>query len=166
MASVIKNIRTICDQKSMNFKTLLFMLIILVGGCMLPIQAGINGKLGRAVNNPIVASFISFIIGTILLGLYLMAMRQNPFDLTGTKGAPWWIWSGGLIGAFFVSIATTLVPRMGATLSFTLIIAGQLLISIIIDKYGLFGIAASDISIKKIAGISLVIAGVLLIKNS
>ena len=150
----------------MQFKTLLFMLIILAGGCMLPIQAGINGRLGRAVNNPIVAAFISFTTGTVLLGLYLMAMRQNPFDLAGTKGSPWWIWSGGLIGAFFVSIATTLVPRLGATLSFTLIIAGQLIISIIIDKYGLFGIEASDINIKKIAGISLVMAGVLLIKNS
>lgn len=142
------------------------MLIILAGGCMLPIQAGINGRLGRAVNSPISAAFISFATGFFLLGLYLMAMRQNPFDFTGTTGNPWWMWTGGLIGAFFVSIATALVPRLGATLSFSLIIAGQLLISIIIDKYGLFGIAASDISIKKIAGISLVIAGVLLIKSS
>ena len=150
----------------MNTKTLFFMLIVLAGGCLLPLQAGINGKLGRAINNPVAAAFISFITGSVLLGLYLMAMRQNPFDFNGTKGAPWWIWTGGLLGAFFVSIATALVPRLGATLSFSLIIAGQLLISVIIDKYGLFGIAASDISIKKIAGISLVIAGVLLIKNS
>jgi len=150
----------------MQLKTFLFMLIVLAAGTILPIQAGINGRLGRAVNSPIVAAFISFATGFILLGLYLIAMRQNPFDFAGTTGAPWWIWTGGLLGAFFVSIATALVPRLGSTLSFSLIIAGQLLISIIIDKYGLFGITASEISIKKIAGISLVIAGVLLIKNS
>ncbi len=150
----------------MQLRTFLFMLIVLAGGCWLPIQAGINGKLGRTINNPIAAAFISFTTGFLTLGLYLIATRQNPFDLTDTKGAPWWIWTGGFIGAFFVSIATSLVPRLGATLSFTLIIAGQLIISVIIDKYGLFGITASDINIKKIAGISLVIAGVLLIKNS
>jgi transporter family-2 protein len=150
----------------MNLKTFLFMLIVLAAGCLMPLQAGINGRLSRAINSPIAAAFISFITGSILLGLYLMAMRQNPFDFTGSTGAPWWIWTGGLLGAFFVSIATALVPRLGATLSFSLIIAGQLLISVIIDKYGLFGIAASDITIKKIAGISLIIAGVLLIKSS
>lgn len=150
----------------MQVKTFLFMLIILAGGCLLPVQAAINGRLGRTISNPIAAAFISFTTGFVTLGLYLMATRQNPFDLSTTKGAPWWIWTGGLIGAFFVSIATTLVPRLGATLSFTLIIAGQLIISVIIDKYGLFGITASEISIKKIAGISLVLAGVVLIKNS
>lgn len=149
----------------MNMKTLLFMLIVLAGGCLLPIQASINGRLGRTINNPISAAFISFTTGFITLGLYLMATRQNPFDLSATRGAPWWIWTGGFIGAFFVSIATSLVPRLGSTLSFTLIIAGQLLISVIIDKYGLFGITASDIGIKKIVGISLVMAGVLLIKS-
>ena len=149
----------------MNTKTLLFMLIVLGAGCILPLQAGINGKLGRAINNPVAAAFISFITGSVILGLYLMATRQNPFDFSGTTGAPWWIWTGGLLGAFFVSVATALVPRLGATLSFSLVIAGQLIVSIIIDKYGLFGITASDISIKKIIGISLVIAGVLLIKN-
>jgi transporter family-2 protein len=150
----------------MNLKTFLFMIIVLAAGCMMPIQAGINARLGRSINSPIAAAFISFAVGFLFLGIYLMAMRQNPFDFAGTKGAPWWIWTGGLLGAFFVSIATTLVPRLGATLSFSLIIAGQLLFSVIIDKYGLFGIAATDISIKKIAGISLVIAGVLMIKNS
>src|SRR6478609_525398 len=118
----------------MQLRTFLFMLIVLAGGCLLPIQAGINGKLGRTINNPIAAAFISFTTGFLTLGLYLIATRQNPFDLTDTKGAPWWIWTGGLIGAFFVSIATSLVPRLGATLSFTLIIAGQLIISVIIDK--------------------------------
>ncbi len=141
------------------------MLIVLSAGCLMPIQAGVNGKLSRAINSPIAAAFISFATGFILLGLYLIATRRNPFDFSGTEGAPWWIWTGGLLGAFFVSIATALVPRLGATLSFSLIIAGQLFISVAIDKFGLFGIAATDISIKKIVGISLVIAGVFLIKE-
>lgn len=142
------------------------MFIMFAGGCMLPLQAAINARLGRSMNNPIAASFTSFAVGFLVLAIYLVATKQFPTQFGFAKTQPLWIWTGGLIGACFVSLATALVPKLGATLSFTLIIAGQLVLSIIIDKYGLFGIAASAISIKKIIGIALVFLGVILIRNS
>ena len=141
------------------------MLLAFAAGNLLPVQAGVNGKLARSISNPASAALISFTTGFICLAIYLLVTRKFELDLDGAKAQPLWVWTGGLLGAFFVSIVTYLVPKLGASLSFCLIIAGQLAASMIIDQYGLFGVAVSTISFKKLAGIILVLIGVILIRN-
>lgn len=142
------------------------MLIAFVMGCFLPIQAGVNNKLAKTIGSPVNAAFISFAVGLICLTIYLAVRGQLFFDIGPTRSQPFWIWTGGVFGAFFVSLVTFIVPQLGATLSFILIIAGQLVISLIIDQYGLFGVAVSAITAKKVAGILLVLLGVILIRKN
>ena len=74
-------------------------------------------------------------------------------------------WIGGLLGAFFVAAAVTLVPRLGVAMTFSLIIAGQMLVTLVIDHFGLLGVPETKVSLARVAGILLITAGVVLIRR-
>ena len=134
-------------------------------GAILPLQAAINGKLARTVNSPVVSAFVSFGIGTIALLLFLIATRQLQFHGANFQNTPWWIWTGGLLGTFFVAGIVVLLPKLGVALAFSLVLGGQMLAAIIFDHFGLLEVAVRQISPGKIIGVILLIAGVMLIRK-
>jgi transporter family-2 protein len=144
-----------------------FLLIIMafISGALLPIQAIINFRLSKNVGGPIIAAFVSFAVGTIGLLIYLISSRQLNFRELFTNTSPWWIWIGGLLGTFYVAGIVMLVPRLGVALAFSLVIAGQTITALIFDHFGLLGITVQPISIGKIIGALLLVAGVILIRN-
>jgi transporter family-2 protein len=77
----------------------------------------------------------------------------------------WWYFTGGLLGVFYVAVATFAAPVIGATQLVALVIGGQLIMSILIDHFGLFGFAKLPLDITRLIGLSLMIAGVILIKK-
>src|ERR1700748_962126 len=90
-----------------------FVLMALVLGALLPVQATINSRLSQIVSSPIVAAFISFAVGTVALFLYLVLSGSVHWQQISIRHSPWWIWTGGLLGTFFVAGITVLVPRLG-----------------------------------------------------
>jgi len=144
-----------------------FLLIImaLISGAILPIQATINFRLSKNVGGPIIAAFISFAVGTIGLLLYLIISKQFNFRELIAQPSPWWIWIGGLLGTFYVAAIVMLVPRLGVALAFSLVVAGQTITAIIFDHFGWLGVAVREISLGKIIGALLLIAGVVLIRK-
>ncbi len=137
----------------------------LISGAILPIQATINFRLSKNVGGPIIAAFISFAVGTIGLLLYLIISKQFNFRELVAQPSPWWIWIGGLLGVFYVIGIVILVPRLGVALAFSLVIAGQTITAIIFDQFGWLGVAVREISLGKIIGALLLIAGVVLIRK-
>ncbi|MBD5654315.1 MAG: DMT family transporter, partial [Candidatus Eremiobacteraeota bacterium] len=79
--------------------------------------------------------------------------------------APWWAWTGGLLGAYFIFSTIVVVPRLGAAFAFALIVAGQMAASIAIDQFGLFGLPQTTASPARLAGAALLVAGVLLVRK-
>ncbi len=79
--------------------------------------------------------------------------------------APWWVWIGGFFGAFFVTAATILVPRIGATMLLSASIAGQMIVSLILDHYGLLGLPQRPVSLWRTLGVVLVVLGVVVIRK-
>ena len=136
----------------------------LVSGAFLPIQAGLNSRLGKAVANPIYASLFSFIVGAIGLSLYILLSRQS-FSLAGIKSAPASIWLGGLLGAFYVTVIILAFPHLGPGLTFGLVIAGQMLTSILLEHFNVLVAQQQNISLMKIVGVILVILGVVIIRK-
>ena len=86
-------------------------------------------------------------------------------NLKQTATGPWYIWLGGLIGAIFVGYITWINQQQGMALTFALVVAGQIFISLLIDQYGLFGSAVRTITLEKIIGAVFIIAGIILIKK-
>src|SRR5262245_56458287 len=107
---------------------------------MMPTQAAINNKLASYVGSPISAAFISFLIGTLGLFVYMLATGTSISSLTDIKNAPPIAWLGGLLGAFFVTSAVLLVPRIGVAMTFSLIVAGQMLVTLVLDHFGFLAV--------------------------
>ena len=142
-----------------------FIIMALLLGAILPLQATINMRLSKLVGGPVVSAFVSFSVGTIGLLLYLVIARQIHLNAIPFRQTSWWMWIGGLLGAFFVAGIVILLPRLGVALSFSLVIAGQMAIAILFDHFGWMGTTIREISLGKIAGALLLIAGVFLIRK-
>ena len=146
-------------------KVLFFVLLAVLAGAVLPVQAALNGKMGKAVGDPVYAAFISFVVGSIGLFLYLLATKTELSAISDAKGVDWSVWSAGILGAFYVACVIILAPRLGVALTFGLVVTGQLVISLIIDHYGLLGIPVHTLNWQRIVGVLLVVGGVILIRK-
>lgn len=142
-----------------------YFLLALAAGAMMPTQAAINNKLAAFVESPVSAAFISFFVGTIALLVYLLLTGASLGSLYSAKDAPPVAWIGGLLGAFFVTAAVTLVPRLGIAMTFSLIVAGQMLVTLVLDHFGVLGVPVKEVSLARIAGILLITFGVVLIRR-
>jgi transporter family-2 protein len=147
----------------MNAATLSLALAMLAG-VLIAVQAPTNAILGKASGSPIIAAFISFVVGTIALGAFV-ARAPGGLFAPELRSVPWYAWIGGLYGAFFVAIAAFGAPRIGVGPLLTAAIAGQLLAAIILDHYGLLGLARQPVSIEKIGGVLLVLLGAWLVRR-
>ena len=131
----------------------------------MPTQAATNNKMADAVGSPILSAFISFLVGTVALFVYALISGSPIANLSSAKDAPAIAWIGGLLGAFFVTAAVILVPRLGVAMTFSLIIAGQMIVTLIIDHFGLLGVPVKEVSLAQVAGIILIAGGVVLIRR-
>ena len=138
--------------------------VVLAGGAT-ALQAPTNAKLMGAVGSPVNAAFVSFAVGTVALGLLALALQTRP-DVGAMKALPWWAWMGGLYGCAFVVSAAWGVPRLGVATTITVMIAGQLLLSLALDHFGALGVEKQPLSLGRIAGVALVIGGVVLVRRS
>jgi transporter family-2 protein len=145
--------------------TYFFILLALAAGAMMPTQAATNNKMALVVNSPVLSAFISFFVGTVALFIYLLISGVPLANISSAKEAPAIAWIGGLLGAFFVTAAVVLVPRFGVALTFSLIIAGQMLVTLVIDHFGLLGVPVKEVSLARVGGILLITAGVVLIRR-
>lgn len=143
---------------------LALLLIVLVAGMAAPLQAGLNGKMGRALGDPYYAALISFAVGTAGLLCYAAAARIEFLSIKNASSLHWTVWLAGLLGAFYVSVIIILMPRLGSTLTFSLIVAGQLVMALVLDHFGLMGMAVQPVTWARLLGVALVIAGVALIR--
>jgi len=135
-------------------------------GAILPVQAVLNTKLGKQTGGPLISSLLSFLVG--LICLFIINLFANYSAFTNMKllsVSPWYVWMGGLLGAIYVSCVIFVNQQQGVALTFALVVAGQIFISLLIDHFGLFGSIVRPLSIPKIIGALLIIAGLVLIKK-
>jgi len=142
------------------------MFLTLLTGALLPIQAILNTRLGKQTGGPLMGSLLSFIVGLIcLLVLNLVTNTSAVVNLKPATVMPWYIWLGGFLGAIFVGYITWVNQQQGVALTFALVVSGQVFCSLVIDHFGLLGSAVRTITLEKILGAVLIIAGIVLIKK-
>jgi transporter family-2 protein len=142
-----------------------YLLLALAAGMCVPVQAGINARLGSHVGGPTAAAFISFLVGTITLAVFLVAAKGGLNLRDAAAQTNWWHWSGGVLGAFFVSSTIFLAPRLGATTMLATIVFAQMLASLLVDHYGLLDYPIKTASPTRILGVALVVLGVILVRK-
>ena len=139
---------------------LLLALITFLGGAAATIQPSINARLARHIG-VIESSSVSFLVGTLVL--VVTAYAFSPGDYRGLQNAAWWQLTGGFLGALFVAVTTFAVPRIGTTAAMALIISAQLIMGMILDHFGMFGMRGISIDLRRIIGAAVLGLGVWLI---
>ena len=142
---------------------LIFLALALITGALIPIQAATNAAFSKSIGNPLITGLMVFIIGLVGMILFVLISRTSFPTRQQLTSAPLYGYLGGLIVATYVVMITILVPRIGVGAAIGLIVTGQIICAVIIDHFGLFNVAVRTISITRLAGIFLMIAGIYLV---
>lgn len=153
------------NNRSLFFMKIIYLVLAFAAGMLAPLQAGMNTRMGRALGDPLYAALISFAVGTVGLFLYGVFCRMEFAAIRQAATVHWSIWLAGLLGAFYVTATIILTPKLGAALTFSLVVAGQLVMALLMDHLGSFGISVQPVNWPRLLGILLITAGVLLIRK-
>lgn len=141
-----------------------YYLFAVTAGAMLPFQFGINSVLARYVDGAARASLVSFVVGTLALLVAMLVFFRGVPSGEKLASAPWWIWVGGVLGAFYVLGSVVTAPKLGAATLVALILAGQAVASLTVDHFGLVGFTENPVTPGRLAGVGLVALGVVVVR--
>jgi transporter family-2 protein len=140
-------------------------LLAVFAGISFVMQQTVNAGLRTAIGSAAWAGFISYLGGTLCMLALALVLRDTLPAAPLLARSPWWAWSGGLFGAVYIAISIFLVPRLGTATFVALLVAGQMLASVIADHCGLFGVTQHPISLSRLLGAALLLGGVILIRR-
>jgi bacterial/archaeal transporter family-2 protein len=141
---------------------LLAVVLVAIAGVLVGMQPAVNARLGHAVGS-VPAAAVSFMVGTVALLLVASLTSEGLGSLGNAGKAPWWAFVGGLLGAVYVTVAILTVRTLGVSSLTAIVISGQLAAAILIDRFGLLGIAQQPIGATRVLGFVLLVAGVVLV---
>jgi len=156
------------ENKDKRSSSLLgWQLLGVVSGAAIGMQPSMNSCLSAQLGSPIHAALVSFVVSEIVLIIALVVRRQDRIHLADikTKGRPWWIWTGGVLGGIFVAGFAYFAPLVGIALLLIVTIFGMLSTSVAIDKFGLLGAKRMPVNAIKYIGLILVLLGIIAVQH-
>ena len=137
-----------------------YLIVALAAGVALATQSAINTQLAKAMSGEaVIATFISFAVGTIVLFFIAWVKTDLWGNLSTIPSQPWWKLIGGVLGAIVVFTTVLLAPKLGITAMLFFIIVGQLITATTIDHFGLIGMPIREVNITKLIGLIIVAFG-------
>jgi transporter family-2 protein len=134
---------------------------LVTAGVVLAVQAPLNATLGRGLGDPILAAAVNFLVGFLFLGTVCLIRGVAP-QAGFLAAVPLWAWIGGFMGGFYIAVLILSVPITGALTAAAATILGQLVMALVLDRIGAFGLPVQEVSWQRLAGVGLVFAGLLL----
>jgi bacterial/archaeal transporter family-2 protein len=145
---------------------LVLLLIVAVAvGAAVPMQSAINAQMASAQGHPLYGALANTVTASALLGVLVLALRVPAPDLKRALAGPWWLWTGGVVGAAFVFGALYVAPRIGAAGFAAATIFGSAVAALAIDHYGWLGFPARPLDATRLAGAGCLLAGVALLQG-
>jgi transporter family-2 protein len=140
-------------------------LLVIGAGVSVALQQVLIADLRTGLESPLWAALISYLGGTLVfLAILIAAGFPRPSE-AALDHTPWVSWTGGLFGAVFIGVSAIMVPRLGAATALALIVAGQMLGSLIFDQVGLLGLPQQVVTPVRLLGAVCLTAGVILIRS-
>ncbi len=138
----------------------ILIILMVIGGGAIAMQPSLNARLAEKTGF-LPAATISFAVGAV--ALFLLSLASGEGSFRRATDAQWWQLTGGLFGAFFVTMTIIGVPRIGTTAVLALTIVSQLIAGLLMDHFGLFGMRGIPIDLKRLAGVAFLLIGVFLV---
>ncbi|MFO8098639.1 MAG: DMT family transporter [Salinibacter sp.] len=148
----------------MNIDRSSYLLSVLAGisaGLLLSVIVRVNATLGEQVGE-VEATFLVHLVGTLFAVLIVLPRLGSSF-WGRLRERPWREWTGGLLSVAMVWVANVAVPALGTALAVSLFVAGDLFFSSVVDQSGRWGLVRVRLSPRRIIGLLLALAGVLLV---
>lgn len=137
-----------------------YYLLAVCAGLGITLQTTLNGQLAKGVGgNSVAAALFSFTAGAVCLGVFSLMRGGIVASLAAIPAQPWWSLLGGLLGAGALLSYVVLAPKIGLSALLGLAIAGQIISSLAIDHFGLMGASERPVSLVKLAGSMVMLAG-------
>ncbi len=158
--------RFTCGAKGEDMKNIVFLVLALCVGGLLPVQGSINAYLGKSLNHPLQATFISFFGAILFLILLLVALNPPLPSVAQLKSTPAFYYTGGIYGVIFVTTILMLAPRIGIANTLVATIVGQLIVSVILDHFGVFGLLRHPVNGFRLLGCAGLMVSLYLIQKT
>jgi transporter family-2 protein len=144
---------------------ILWVLLGVIAGACIAVQAPLNAQLGRDLGQPFAAAFVSFAAGAVVLAVVTFSVAAATHAAIAWSQPAWWLFvAGGTLGTVYVTAAIVLTPQIGAAAVMGLAVTGQLLAGLVVDRFGFMGAPVHDITPGRIAGAALLVAGAVMIR--
>ncbi|MFC0407219.1 DMT family transporter [Roseomonas elaeocarpi] len=139
-------------------------LTALLAGAMLPLQALFNACPGRLLGSPLWAACVSGAVTTVALLVFGLIVTKGLPRTAGATELPWWAWAVGPCGVVALAGMTAAAPRLGVAAMIAMVVTGQVLFSLLLDRFGLFGLTASPLTPQRVLPAYLFLTGAILIR--
>ncbi|MBE9062211.1 DMT family transporter [cf. Phormidesmis sp. LEGE 11477] len=144
---------------------LFLLLLVTLGGAGLAVQSTWNARLRLSTGSPILTTIVSLAVSLLLLLLLWISGTTERGSLPAFSSVPLWSWLGGVFAAYYLVSSLVAIPKIGVASVFSLIIAGQVMMSIVLDATGAFGVTQISLSSSRVVGTLLLLAGAVLIQK-
>ena len=136
--------------------------LALIAGLAGSVQVAVMGRFGERIGS-LEALAANLLFSTLIATTVLLVFRQSLAGFGDAVRSPWWYWvGGGGMGVVVVLSITVVTPKIGAAATIGLLIAGQLAMGVLIDRYGWFGVEQVPLSWPRLLGVLLLAVGALL----
>ena len=153
-------------DKSALWTAGLGIVLALGAGCAMALQPAANAKLSSQCSHALQASIISFSTGLLALITVGLLLRIGLPSTANLRTLPAWAWGGGLLGTYMVTVSLTFAPSLGATRWIALVLTGQILLSLFLDHYGLFGYSQHGLTWQRLVGLLCLATGVVIVMRN
>ena len=142
----------------MSTGTALAVAMTTVAGLAGSVQVAVMARFGERIGVVEALAFAT-LLTAVLSFVALVVARQSVAPYADGVRAPLWLWTAGLMGLIVILSITFATPRIGATATIGILIAGQLAMGTVIDRFGLFGLERIPIDAWRVLGIALLAVG-------
>jgi transporter family-2 protein len=143
----------------------LLLVVAFAAGAALALQATVNAQLRLWMAHPLSAALFSFAIGTLAIVAVALAVGAPRPAVGSLRAAPWWVWTGGVLGAFYIVSQVAVTPRIGAAVFLALVVAGQMITALGLEHVGALGLPRHPMTPGRLLGAALLVVGAVLLRR-
>jgi transporter family-2 protein len=140
-------------------------LVLVLAGAALTTQSAVNSQLRGGLHSVMWAVLASYLVGTLAAALVLVGTQAPLPTLSNASAIRWYQWTGGVLGMVYIAAIVFSLQRVGAASLFALVVTGQLLTALLFDHLGLLGLVRSPLTLSRLAGALLLVAGAYLLNR-
>lgn len=132
-------------------------LLAVLGGILIAVMVTLNSELSRSY--PPFTAVLIFNAGGLIIITIIAIIKRSEFSAFKKK-IPAYLFLPGALSILLTALNNLCIVNIGVSVTLALALAGQSLLSVIIDSFGLMTIKKTRFDKRKIIGFAVIAAGI------